>query len=221
MSPLPPKMFVAADTVALRCRAGGGLEVLLIRRANDPFRGRWALPGGFVEEAEDLPDAAARELQEETGLRPPAMLQVGAWGTPGRDPRGRVVSAVYLAVAGPGEDAVEGADDAAQAAWHPADEPPELAFDHAEILPAALQRLRERCERSHLALAFLKEPFTTAQVEQVLRALGAPRPGDSAGRLLAAARLRREDGGPVPRLRRLASATAPLVEAITMFPLRG
>jgi len=132
---MPTKMLVAADTVAFRSVRPGDLDVLLVERANEPFRGCWALPGGFVEEDEDLPQAAARELSEETGLAPAVMDQVGAWGTPGRDPRGRVVSAVYLAVARPGQDRAEGGDDAARAAWHPVDGLPHLAFDHAEIVP--------------------------------------------------------------------------------------
>ena len=172
MSPLPTRMCVAADTAAVRCTADGRLEVLLVQRGHEPFKGRWALPGGFVEENEDLPDGAARELEEETGLRPAVMVQIGAWGAPGRDPRGRTVSAVYLAVAAAGRDEVAGADDAAHAAWLPLNALPPLAFDHSDIVPAALAYLRLQCQHTHMAFAFLGESFSRADLERVLHALG-------------------------------------------------
>ena len=140
-----PMPSVAADVVLLRPAeaARAPVEVLLIERAKDPFRGRWALPGGFVEIDEDLLDAARRELREETGIEtePDRLVQLGAFGKPGRDPRGRVVSVVYLAhVCRPGSEPTAG-DDAARAKWFPLSDPPELAFDHAEILAAARKRL--------------------------------------------------------------------------------
>jgi len=218
VSAMPTKMLVAADTVAFRSVRPGDLDVLLVERANEPFRGCWALPGGFVEEDEDLPQAAARELSEETGLAPAVMDQVGAWGTPGRDPRGRVVSAVYLAVARPGQDRAEGGDDAARAAWHPVDGLPHLAFDHAEIVPAALRHLRRLCERTHAAFAFLGEPFGEPDVAAVLGALGAREPGKSAQRLLAAACV--EAGGAAGAATwRLTTTShlAPLRQSVLMF----
>ena len=187
MSPMPPKMCVACDTVALRCLPGRELEVLLVERRHDPFQGCWALPGGFVEENEDLPAAAARELEEETGLRPVVLEEFGAWGMPGRDPRGRTVSIVYLGVARPGADSVRGMDDAASARWHPLANLPPLAFDHAEIVPSALRQVRLRCMTTHLAFAFLGEVFQGCDLAHVLSALGAGTAHTAADRLLAVA----------------------------------
>ena len=114
-------------------------SILLVRRANDPFAGSWALPGGFVDAGERVADAAARELGEETGVAAdPARLELlGVFDTPGRDPRGPTVSVVYV-LRTEGEPAAEGADDASDAAWHPLDVLPPLAFDHADVVAAAV-----------------------------------------------------------------------------------
>jgi len=120
--------------------------VVLIERANEPFRGRLALPGGFVEHDEDLPEAATRELAEETGLRVPprALRQLGAYGAPGRDPRMRVVSIVYWTVVDDLPDPVAGSDAAASrlVAVDRALEEGRLAFDHREILHDAREVAR-------------------------------------------------------------------------------
>lgn len=121
--------------------------VALVERGSDPYRGSWALPGGFVEADEDLADAAARELVEETGLEvaPDALRQVGAYGAPGRDPRMRTISIVYWAwLSEPAEPV--GASDAAAASWVPVDEALSdrfsLAFDHRLILADAREAAR-------------------------------------------------------------------------------
>src|SRR5512133_2127822 len=125
----------SADIVAVR--PGETPRVLLVRRGNEPFAGRWALPGGFVEEGERPEDAARRELAEETGLALTGELRlVGVYGEPGRAPRGWTVSAAYLAIV-PGEASVHGGDDAAEARWFLADEVPLLAFDHDLVLSDA------------------------------------------------------------------------------------
>ena len=178
MSPEPPRMVVTGDTIPVRYRMGRGMEVLLVRRGVAPYEGTWALPGGFVEMEEDLADAAARELKEETGAEARVLDQVGAWGTPGRDPRGRTVTVAYLAVMGPQDQHVEGADDAAAAAWHPLDELPELAFDHADILSAALRQLNERCRRTGLALAMLPDRFTLSELQGLLDCCEGVAPAD-------------------------------------------
>ncbi len=135
-----PRPMVTVDAVVLR-EMEGRLEVLLIRRGKPPFEGRPALPGGFVEMGEDLPDAAARELAEETGIENIPLEQVGAFGRPDRDPRGRNISVAFAGVViGTGEKP-SGGDDAASAEWVPLEEAGELAFDHGEILAAALHRL--------------------------------------------------------------------------------
>jgi 8-oxo-dGTP diphosphatase len=113
-------------------------EVLLIQRANPPYEGRWALPGGFVEEGEQVERAAPRELAEETGLSVQGLQLLGVYDTPGRDPRGWTVSVVYLAC-GEQPQTVTGADDAADARWFAVDALPDLAFDHALILADAMR----------------------------------------------------------------------------------
>ena len=111
--------------------------VLLIERRNDPFRGAWALPGGFVDGDERVVVAAARELAEETGVEAGPLELLGYYDTPGRDPRGPTVSIVYL-MRTPAELDANGADDAADARWFDVQAPPELAFDHAIVLADAL-----------------------------------------------------------------------------------
>lgn len=135
-----PRPAFSADTVVTRA-GKGGREVLLIRRGAEPYKDRWALPGGFVDEDERPADAARRELDEETGLRPSSGFeQLGAYADPGRDPRGWVVTVAYTVELGAIEDpAVAGGDDAAEAAWFPTDALPRpLAFDHDVILSDAL-----------------------------------------------------------------------------------
>jgi 8-oxo-dGTP diphosphatase len=115
-------------------------RVLLIRRKADPFAGKWALPGGFVDEKERLIDAARRELKEETGLEQADLEQLYTFGDPGRDPRGWTVSVVYLGRVRPGLNPTAG-DDAAEVGWFPLDAPPPLAFDHTEILARVRDRI--------------------------------------------------------------------------------
>jgi 8-oxo-dGTP diphosphatase len=131
-----PRPMLTVDVVVL---AGieKSLRVLLIQRGNAPFCGSWALPGGFVEQGEQVVEAAPRELAEETGLQVGELRLLGVYDTPGRDPRGWSVSVVYLARL-PSEETVAGADDASDARWFAADELPELAFDHGLILADAL-----------------------------------------------------------------------------------
>jgi 8-oxo-dGTP diphosphatase len=168
--PMPPKMFVTCDSVALRFDPGSGLQVLLIQRANEPYQGSWCVPGGFVELDEDLPDACARELQEETALKPAELVQIGAFGKPGRDPRGRNVTVAFLALTAPGAVAAAG-DDAAGARWHDVDKLPPLGFDHADIVAAGLARLRMLAERTAIPLALLGPQPDAAQLRELLSAL--------------------------------------------------
>jgi 8-oxo-dGTP diphosphatase len=118
-------------------------RILLIRRARAPYAGAWALPGGFIEAGETIEAGAARELREETGLTVSGARQVGAFGDPGRDPRGWVVSVAFAVLVDPGltAQAIAG-DDAATLAWWPLDALPTLAFDHARIIAAAQAALR-------------------------------------------------------------------------------
>jgi 8-oxo-dGTP diphosphatase len=114
-------------------------SILLVQRANPPFAGNWALPGGFVDEGETVAEAGPRELGEETGLRVGPLQMLGVYDTPGRDPRGWTVSVVYLTRVRARAE-VKGGDDASDARWFAVDALPELAFDHAVIVADALRR---------------------------------------------------------------------------------
>lgn len=130
--------MLTVDVVVLVCDCETP-RVLLIQRANPPFAGSWALPGGFVDEGEHVAEAARRELAEETGLRLEAPELLGVYDTPWRDPRGWTVSVVYLAKV-ERELEIAGGDDASDARWLAVDALPPLAFDHALILSDALSR---------------------------------------------------------------------------------
>jgi len=131
-----PRPMLTVDVVVLGAEASGR-RVLLVQRGKPPFAGAWALPGGFVEEAEQVTEAAPRELLEETGLRVGPLSLLGVYDTPGRDPRGWTVSVVYLARV-KGEPAVRGSDDASDARWFALKDLPALAFDHGRIVADAL-----------------------------------------------------------------------------------
>ena len=162
---------VTVDLVVFTIR-DDELCALTIRRGAPPYRGRWALPGGFVLEDEDLMDAARRELAEETGLddRREHLEQLATYGAPRRDPRKRVVSVAYLALAAELPEPAAGSD-AADARWHPVDEllsgSRRLAFDHDEILRDGLERARAKLEYSPLATAFCRKEFTVAELRHV------------------------------------------------------
>jgi 8-oxo-dGTP diphosphatase len=120
-------------------------RVLLIRRKHEPFAGMWAIPGGFVDMEETLEAAARRELKEETGIAVKHLEQLGTFGDPGRDPRGRTISVVFLGRVNPTRVQPKAADDAAQVGWHNLQYPPKLAFDHAKILARVRKYLKEKC----------------------------------------------------------------------------
>jgi len=132
-----PRPAVTVDGVVLS-RRHGQTEVLLIRRRQPPFAGRWALPGGFVNIDEPLEAAVTRELREETGIQARKLTQIGAFGDLKRDPRGRTISIAYLISDYVANQAQPG-DDAADVRWWPVDALPPLAFDHAQIIAAALK----------------------------------------------------------------------------------
>jgi 8-oxo-dGTP diphosphatase len=139
-----PAVTVDVVIVAL---GWGEPRVLLIKRKKAPFEGCWAIPGGFVEPNEPLEAAARRELREETGATPTHLAQLHTFGDPGRDPRGWTISVAYLALLTPEEMAgwhLRAASDASEVGWFALNDPPPLAFDHAEILACAAGHLAER-----------------------------------------------------------------------------
>ena len=131
---------LTADT-AIFTRKNNVTKVLLVRRGNDPYKGQWALPGGFLKDEETLEAGAKRELEEETGLIVENLQQIRAYGKPDRDPRGRTVSIAFWTEI-PSSKNVEGNDDAAEAKWFNLNELPELAFDHRQILEDAVGKLK-------------------------------------------------------------------------------
>lgn len=136
-----PRPALTVDVAVLVREAP--LRVLLIQRAEPPFQGEWALPGGFVEEGEIVAAAAARELAEETAIEAEDLLLLGVYSAPGRDPRGWTVSIAYVLELDR-ELAAEGRDDAAAARWFRVDELPPLAFDHAQIVSEAIEAVGSR-----------------------------------------------------------------------------
>jgi len=135
-----PHPAVTCDCVVFRLE-DGVWKTLLIERGNEPYKGCWAIPGGFLNMDENAEQGALRELEEETGLRLPHAIQFGAFSEVGRDPRERTISIAYYTVTE--EKEVRGCDDAAKAQWFPIDQMPPLAFDHDEMFKKALERFWE------------------------------------------------------------------------------
>jgi 8-oxo-dGTP diphosphatase len=160
-------LSLAVDLAILTVR-DGLLQALVIERGHEPYRGQAALPGGFLRAGEDLREAAERELAEETALDASTfhLEQLATYGAPGRDPRGRVVSVAYLAIA-PGLPVPVAGSDATSARWAPAGQVCGLAFDHDTILADAVERARAKLEYSTLATAFCPPAFTMGDLRKV------------------------------------------------------
>ncbi|MBB5773507.1 NUDIX hydrolase [Nonomuraea jabiensis] len=162
---------VTVDLVILTIR-DGELNVLLVERGNEPYRGRQALPGGYLRPGETLEHAARRELEEETGLDAERLHleQLRAYSEPDRDPRGRVITVAFLAL-GPDLPIPKAGTDASDAIWVPVSsivtEPGSLAFDHPTILRDALEQARSQLEYTTVATAFCPEPFTVSDLRKV------------------------------------------------------
>ena len=149
----------------------GGLKVLLVERGLEPFKSRWALPGGFVRVDETLDDAARRELEEEAGLRNVFLEQLYTFGAVTRDPRERVVSVAHFALVKLSEHRAKASTDAANAEWFPISKIPKLAFDHADILATALGRLKGKVRYQPIGFELLPPKFTLSQLQHLYEAV--------------------------------------------------
>ena len=168
MTPSYPRHGLTVDCVVFGFDpAQDHLQLLLIERAIDPFKGEWALPGGFVLADESTDRAALRELQEETGLKDVFLEQLYTFSGPQRDPRGRVISVAYMALVDPAAHRAIAASDAAHVMWHSVDDLPRLAFDHAEIMRVAQQRLQGKLRYQPVGFELLPERFTLSQLQHL------------------------------------------------------
>ena len=140
-----PRAMVTVDAVVFSIQDKEDIRVLLIQRGQEPFKGRWAFPGGFMDMDEDLEHAVVRELEEESGLKGIELKQLHTFSKLGRDPRGRTVSTAFIGLMSEDRPEVRADDDAKDARWFPVDDLPKLAFDHADIIKVAFGYL----EREH------------------------------------------------------------------------
>lgn len=161
-----PHPAVTVDVVIFTVREKK-LKLLLVKRAGEPYQGKWALPGGFVRLDEDLDAAARRELEEETGVSGVYLEQLYTFGRVDRDPRERVITVAYYALIPSDKLELKAATDAEAVGWFGMDELPELAFDHDEIVAMAHSRLSAKLDYSTIAFQFMPEKFTLSELQEV------------------------------------------------------
>ena len=164
------KVRVTVDIVIFSIR-NRALHVLLVKRGVPPFQGEYAIPGGFLRADESLEEAAKRELHEETSVRDVYLEQLYSFGDPGRDPRGRVVTVAYYALASSDRMDLSAGADAAEAGWVAVKSLPRLAFDHGQIVEYALERLRNKLEYTTVGFQLLPKKFTLAELQAVYEAI--------------------------------------------------
>lgn len=158
---------VAVDAVVFGYFDKQDLQILLIKRKIEPYKGGWALPGGLVLDDENLDDAVKRELQEEAGIKPDFLEQLYTFGNVGRDPRNRVVSVAYLGLVNPSYHQLFADSDAEDAQWFDVNSLPTLAFDHDKIIDRALERLRAKLQYQPIGFNLLREEFPFSDLERL------------------------------------------------------
>ena len=163
-------MKVTVDIVIFTIQSDE-LKVLLVKRGIPPFKGQFALPGGFVHEDESLDNAAMRELREETGVSDVYLEQLYSFGEPGRDPRERIVTVAYYALISADRSQLAAGTDTTEAAWSRMSKLPILAFDHRKILEYALERLRNKLEYTTVGFQLLPEKFSLTELQGVYEAI--------------------------------------------------
>ena len=162
-----PRPALTVDCVVFGQQQDAALKVLLIRRKLEPYRGSWSLPGGFVQIAESVDAAAARELKEEAGVDNAYLEQLYTFGQPDRDPRERVVSVAYYALVNLQAHPLRAATDASDAQWFELSAIPEMGFDHDRILECAIARLRAKIRYEPIGFELLPKNFTLSQLQQL------------------------------------------------------
>jgi len=161
-----PHPAVTTDVVIFSIR-DNCLKLLLIKRGGEPYKGKWALPGGFIQLDESLDQCARRELREETGLDGVFLEQLYTFGEPQRDPRERVITVAYYALIPSEKLSLCAASDAEAVGWFAMDELPALAFDHSKIVEMAHERLIAKLDYSTIAFQFMTTEFTLTELQQV------------------------------------------------------
>ena len=161
-----PHPAVTTDVVIFTIR-DEQLKLLLIKRSGAPFKGKWALPGGFVQLGEDLDTGAQRELEEETGVSGVYLEQLYTFGAVKRDPRERVITVSYYALIPSEKIALRAATDAEAVGWFGMDELPALAFDHQDMVNMAHKRLTDKLDYSTIAFQFMANEFTLSELQNV------------------------------------------------------
>ncbi|GAB4379900.1 MAG: NUDIX domain-containing protein [Calditrichia bacterium] len=165
-----PRPMTTVDILVIRFTEDV-LEVLLIQRGNEPFKGRWALPGGYIDMDEKLVESARRELFEETGIEMRELIPLFSAGDPGRDPRGRTITQVYAAIMSSSHIQGTAGDDARAIQWFPLTQLPPLAFDHDKIVRKAVEELQFQGLWRFWILLFLPEKFHFSQYEKLIQKL--------------------------------------------------
>ena len=165
-----PHPAVTTDIVIFTIREQR-LKLLLVKRKGAPYKGKWALPGGFVKLEENLRQSAERELEEETGVKDVFLEQLYTFGEPKRDPRERVITIAYYALIPSDKIQIRASTDAEAVGWFGMDELPKLAFDHEKILAKAKQRLVSKTEYSTIAFQFMPSEFTLSDLQAVYESI--------------------------------------------------
>ena len=160
------KPSVTVDIVIFTIK-DNDLKVLLVKRGIEPFKGKWAIPGGFVRMHESLEEAAKRELEEETGVKDVYLEQLYTFGEPKRDPRGRVITVSYVALINSNKIKLSASTDVSEAKWFSASDCPTLAFDHKTILEYALKRIKWKFEYTTVAFSMLPDKFTLTDLQKL------------------------------------------------------
>ena len=158
---------VSVDAVVFGYTSEEGLSILLIKRKIEPFKDRWALPGGLVLNEESLENAVERELKEETGISINYLEQLYSFGQPGRDPRNRVISIAYYGLVKPGTFHLNASTDASDVRWFNVDKQPALAFDHRDIVNQALKRLQAKITYEPIGFELLDKKFPFSELEKL------------------------------------------------------